>query len=145
MCDFFFLPQIIGFPSHWTPGNSSHVSSLYTYSYTWSIKVVTTFNKVINLRVLSHKLQCYTRIASPEKSRNNTHEKILHFFTCVWYRQSAADTALTFHTTWLGWWVHGKAFLTLKFKVICGNFFALWLLKHCKSLHCLQTVTFKLS
>ena len=29
-----------------------------------------------------------------------------------------------------------------KFKVICGNFFTLWLLKHCKNLHCLQTVTF---
>ena len=33
--------------------------------------------------------------ASSEKSRNYTLEKMRYFFTCVWYRQSAADTSPT--------------------------------------------------
>ena len=33
--------------------------------------------------ILSHKLRCYTRISGPEKSRNNTREKISYFFTCI--------------------------------------------------------------
>ena len=61
---------------------------------------------------LSHKLWCYTRISSPEKSCNNTHEKIW-FFLRVWYRQSAADTSIVFCTTWSGWWMNGKAFIIL--------------------------------
>ena len=32
---------------------------------------------------LSHKLRCYRGISGPEKSRNNTREKISSFFTCV--------------------------------------------------------------
>ena len=32
---------------------------------------------------LSRKLRCYTDISGPEKSRNNTREKISYFFTCV--------------------------------------------------------------
>ena len=32
---------------------------------------------------LSHKLLCYTGISGPEKSRNNTREKISYFFTFV--------------------------------------------------------------
>ena len=32
---------------------------------------------------LSHKLQCYTGISGPVKSRNNTREKISYFFMCV--------------------------------------------------------------
>ena len=32
---------------------------------------------------LSHKLRCYKGISGPEKSRNNTREKISYFFTCV--------------------------------------------------------------
>ena len=47
---------------------------------------------------LSYKLRCYTRISSPEKSPNNTREKIRYLFTCVWHRQSAADTSLAFHS-----------------------------------------------
>ena len=37
---------------------------------------------------LSYNLRCYKRISSPEKSRNNTREKISYFFTRAWYRQS---------------------------------------------------------
>ena len=48
------------------------------------------------------------RFYGPEKSRNNTCEKIRYFFTCVWYRQSAADTSLAFRTTRSGWWMNGK-------------------------------------
>ena len=59
---------------------------------------------------LSCKLWCYRRISSPKKSRNNTPEKIRIFFTCVWYRQSAAETSFLFHTTSSGWWTNGKAF-----------------------------------
>ena len=32
---------------------------------------------------LSHKLRCYTRISGPEKSCNNTREKMSYFLTCV--------------------------------------------------------------
>ena len=60
--------------------------------------------------VLPYKLRCHTRISSPEKSRNNTREKIWYFFTCVWYRQSAADMSLPFGATRSGWWMNGKAF-----------------------------------
>ena len=62
---------------------------------------------------LSYKLRCYTRISSPEKSRNNTREKIRYFFTCVWYRQSAADTSLAFRAIRSGWWMNGKTFTIL--------------------------------
>ena len=48
---------------------------------------------------LSYKLRCYTRISSPEKSLNNTREKIRYLFTCVWHRQSAADMSLAFRAT----------------------------------------------
>ena len=34
-------------------------------------------------RHLSYKPRCYRRISSPEKSRNNTREKISYFFTFV--------------------------------------------------------------
>ena len=60
-------------------------------------------------RHLSNKLRCYRRISSPEKSRNSTREKISCYFflTCVWYRQSAADTSLAFGATRSGWWKNG--------------------------------------
>ena len=34
---------------------------------------------VINNEPLSHKLRCYTRISGPEKSPNNTREKVSYF------------------------------------------------------------------
>ena len=80
---------------------------------------------------LSHKLWCYTRISSPEKSCNNTHEKIW-FFLRVWYRQSAADTSIVFCTTWSGWWMNGKAFIILNPWSYVRIFFWLWLLKQWK-------------
>ena len=49
--------------------------------------------------LLSYKLRFYTRISSPEKSRNHAREKIRSLFTCVWYRQSAADASIL--DTWL--------------------------------------------
>ena len=44
--------------------------------------------------ILSHKLRCYTGISGPEKSRNNTREKISFFFTCV----DIANQLLTRHS-----------------------------------------------
>ena len=49
--------------------------------------------------LLSYKLRFYTKISSPEKSRNHAREKIRSLFTCVWYRQSAADASIL--NTWL--------------------------------------------
>ena len=49
--------------------------------------------------LLLYKLRCYTRTSIPEKSRNNTREKIRYFLTRVWYRQSAADTSFAFRAT----------------------------------------------
>ena len=43
---------------------------------------------------LSLKLQCFTRISGPEKSRNNTREKISYFVTCV----DIANQLLTRHS-----------------------------------------------
>ena len=43
---------------------------------------------------LSYKLRCYTGISGPEKSRNNTREKISYFFTCV----DIANQLLTRHS-----------------------------------------------
>ena len=80
--------------------------------------------------VLSYKLRSYTRISSSDKSRNNTREKIWYFFTCVWYRQSAADTSLAFCTTRSGWWMNGEAFAILNLRSFVGICFGLWLLKH---------------
>ena len=65
---------------------------------------------------------------SPEKSRNNTREKIRYFFTCVWYRQSAADTSHAFRATRSGWWMSGKAFTILNprsFVRIFSDYFCL--------------------
>ena len=87
---------------------------------------------------LSYQLRCYTRISSPEKSLNNTREKIRYLFTCVWHRQSAADTSLAFRAT-----RSGKAFTILNPRSFVRDFFGLWLLKM-KNSYRLQTVTFKL-
>ena len=43
---------------------------------------------------LSLKLRCFTRISGPEKSRNNTREKISYFVTCV----DIANQLLTRHS-----------------------------------------------
>ena len=43
---------------------------------------------------LSHKVWCYTRISGPEKTRNNTSEKISYLFTCV----DIANQLLTRHS-----------------------------------------------
>ena len=58
-------------------------------------------------------LQCYTRISSPEKSCNNTCEKISEFFKCVWCCQSADDTLLAFCATRSGWWMNHKTLTIL--------------------------------
>ena len=70
----------------------------------------------------------YKGISSPEKSCNNTREKIRYFFTCVWYRQSAADTSHAFRATRSGWWMNGKAFTILNprsFVRIFSDYFCL--------------------
>ena len=94
--------------------------------------------------VLSDKLWCYTGISNPEKSRNNTREKIRYFFTCVWYRQSAADTSLAFRTTRSGWWMNGKAFTILNPRPLSEHF-RIMATKKIKNAYHLQTVTFELS
>ena len=61
----------------------------------------------------------FPSISRPEKSRNNTGEKILgYFFMCVWYCQSDTDTSLAFHTTWSVWWMN--RFFTCR--QWCSNF-----------------------
>ena len=82
---------------------------------------------------LSSKLRFYTRISSPEKSRNNTRERIRYFFTCVLYRQSAADTSLAFRATRSNWWMNSKTFTILNTRYFYRNFLGLWRLKHQKN------------
>ena len=43
--------------------------------------LVTSFLHMRN--TFSYKLRCYSWISNPKKSRNNAHEKIQYFFTCV--------------------------------------------------------------
>ena len=55
------------------------------------------------------------------------------FFTCVWYRQSTADTSFAFRATRSGWWMSGKAFTILNSWPFVGIFSDyVWLLKHWK-------------
>ena len=56
-----------------------------TRIYAMNIKVTFPLIPTHNFRkkFLSHKLRCYTEISGPEKSRNNTSEKLRCFFTCV--------------------------------------------------------------
>ena len=94
--------------------------------------------------VLSYKLQCCTRISSPEESRNTTHvKKIRYFFTCVWYRQSAADTSLAFAP--LGqvdkWTAKPSPF---SFQGRLPEFSRIMVAKTLKNPYSLQIVTFKL-
>ena len=88
---------------------------------------------------LSYKLRCYTRISSPEKSLSNTREKIRYLFTCVWHRQSAADTSLAFRAT-----RSGKAFYHSQSEIVCQRFFRIMAVKTLKNSYRSQTVTFKL-
>ena len=91
----------------------------------------------------SYKLRCYKRISCPEKFFNKTREKIPYFFTCICYRQSAADTSLALRTTRSGQ-NERQNLRHSQSKVVCGNFLGLWRLTLKNSYH-LRTVTFKLS
>ena len=44
------------------------------------------------------------------------------FFTCLRYRQSAADTSLAFRVTLSGWWMNGKAFTILNPRLFAEMF-----------------------
>ena len=80
---------------------------------------------------LSHKVRCYTRISGPEKTRNNTSEKISYLFTCV----DIANQLLTRHSPLapLGqvdeWTAKPSRF---SIQVVCRSFLELWRLKHQK-------------
>ena len=89
------------------------------------------FTSLVSVRNtrLSYKLRCYTRISSPENSRNNIREKNQYFFTCKWFRKPAADTSLAFRAIRSGGWLDGKV---TQSKVVSRNFLVLWLLKHWK-------------
>ena len=91
----------------------------------------------------SYKQRCYKRISCPEKFFNKTREKIPYFFTCICYRQSAADTSLAFHATRSGQMNERQNLRHSQSKVVCGNFLGLWRLTLKNPYH-LQTVTFKL-
>ena len=95
----------INFHTMWSPPmESRHFGCIYSASLPRLKKTGIMQSKVaIHIRsdsigkktILSYKLRCYTRISSPEKSRNNIREKIRYFLR-VWYRQSASDTSLAF-------------------------------------------------
>ena len=77
------------------------------------------------------KLRCYTGISGPEKSRNNTREKISYFFTCV----DIANQLLTRHSPLapLGQvdeWTAKP--LRFSIQVVCRSFLESWPLKHQK-------------
>ena len=79
----------------------------------------------------SHKLRCYTRISGPEKSRNNSREKISYFSTCV----DIANQLLLRHSPLapLGQvdkWTAKPSRLSIQ--VFCRSFLKLWRLKHWK-------------
>ena len=70
--------------------------------------------------------------------------KIPYFFTCVWYRQSAAGTSLAFGAAQSGWWMNSKAFTILNPRSFV-EIFRIMTAKTLKNPYRLQTVAFKLS
>ena len=80
---------------------------------------------------LSHKLRCYAGISGPEKSRNNTHEEMSYFFTCV----DKSNQLLTHHSplALLGQVDEWKAKPSrFSIQVVCRNFLELRRPKHKK-------------
>ena len=59
-------------------------------------------------------------------------------FTCVWYRQLAADTSLAFRVTRSGWWMNGKAFVISIYDSL-SEFFRIMAAKTLKNPYRLQT------
>ena len=57
------------------------------------------------------KIALFTKTSSPEKILNSSSEN--EDMTCVWYRQSVADTSLAFRANVSGHWINGKAFTVL--------------------------------
>ena len=94
--------------------------------------------------ILSHKLWCYTRIFSPEKSRNNTYEKISYFFTCV----DIANQLLIRHLPLAPldqvdkWMAKPSQF---SIQVVCLENLQIMAAETLKNMYCWQTVRFKLS
>ena len=62
---------------------SIQYSFLHSYSRNFLAFFLHDVHRTRKKHALSHELRCYTVISSPEKSRNNTREKISYFFTCV--------------------------------------------------------------
>ena len=80
--------------------------------------------------ILSYKLRCYTRISSPDKSRNNTREKKTIFFhVCLILPISCWHfTRLSRHSVRL---MNERQSLHHSLSmVVCRNIFGLWLLKN---------------
>ena len=81
--------------------------------------------------MLSHKLRCYTGIFGPEKSRNNTREKISYFFRCV----DIANQLLTRHSPLapiyqVDEWTAKLSRFSMQ--VVSRSFLELWRLRHKK-------------
>ena len=74
----------------------------------------------------------YTRISSPERSCDNTCEKIQYHFTCVWYDNSAANTSLALSCHLVRLMNEQQSLNHSQSKIVCWNFFGLWLLTHWK-------------
>ena len=94
--------------------------------------------------LLSYKLRCYTRISSPEKSRNNTREKISYFSRVF----VISNELLTRHLPFapldqVDEWTAKPSLFSIQGRL--SKCFGLRLLKHLKNPYRLQTVTFKLS
>ena len=76
--------------------------------------------------ITSYKPRCYLRISRPEKSRNNTQKNTINFHVRL-ISQSAADNC---HSLLASLGRDDEYMAKSSSKVVCRNFFALWLLKH---------------
>ena len=110
-------------------------------------KLIFSFSKSLQIKwqILCSFINCGVKqgFLGPEKSRNNTREKLSYFFTCV----DIANQLLTRHSPLapLGqvdeWTAKPSRFLM---KELCRNFLELWRLKHKKISYRWQTLRFKL-
>ena len=104
-----------------------HWCNIHTNFKIRAISIYQSYHKLEKL--LWHKLRCYTGIFDPEKSRNNTREKISYFFTCV----DIANHLLTRYSPLapLGqvdeWMIKSSRF---SIQVVCWSFLELGRLKH---------------
>ena len=99
-----FLVEIQG----WFVLSSSWVSKGKTVASLW----IPVKKHLINEKKNANTVVLYKDFRPWEKPSQHTWKNFILFYVC-WYSQSAVDTSLAFGAPRSGWWINGKAFMTL--------------------------------